>query len=67
MADQLPNMGHLPEIIKGLLDENDAKPKSCLLLLHSVADSNVSAFSGIAILLLWKRSMSEIVVQLFCV
>ncbi|XP_071822188.1 dnaJ homolog subfamily C member 13-like isoform X2 [Apostichopus japonicus] len=41
MADQLPNMGHLPEVMKGLISTNDAKPKSCLLLLHSVADSNV--------------------------
>lgn len=41
MADQLPNMGHLPEILKGLESTNDAKPKSCLLLLHSVADSLV--------------------------
>ncbi|XP_071508513.1 dnaJ homolog subfamily C member 13-like [Diadema antillarum] len=40
MADQMPQLGHLPSITKCLKSQNDAIPKCGLMVLHSVANSD---------------------------
>ncbi|XP_041474110.1 dnaJ homolog subfamily C member 13-like isoform X1 [Lytechinus variegatus] len=40
MADQMPQLGHLPVITKCLQNKNDAIPKCGLMVIHSISNSD---------------------------
>ena len=45
LAEQLPSLGHLPIIFKGMMTKNDAIHKSCISLLHVISSNEVSLFN----------------------
>ena len=42
LADQVPPLGHIPRILGRMKATNDIIPRSCALVIHVLADSDVS-------------------------
>lgn len=42
LADQVPPLGHIPRILGRMKATNDAIPRSCAMVIHVLADSDVS-------------------------
>ena len=43
LADQVPPLGHIPRILGRMKATNDAIPRSCAMVVHVLADSDVSS------------------------
>ena len=43
LADQVPPLGHIPRILGRMKATNNIIPRSCALVIHVLADSDVSA------------------------
>lgn len=41
LADLVPNLGHIPRMLKAISYQNDVVCKSCLLILHQLAHHKV--------------------------
>ena len=42
LADQVPPLGHIPRILGRMKASNDAIPRACAMVIHVLADSDVS-------------------------
>ena len=45
LADQVPPLGHIPRILGRMKATNDIIPRSCTMVIHVLADSDVSSNS----------------------